>query len=136
MNRTKPLSRGSGPKRGSPKRTQPKRFWDDAREKVTSERVCRLWRLGGCQGKVECAHVIGREKDPPADAYGATGYDRYVEPVSVIPLCQHHHREYDARRVDVLHVLDLREQLQAVADAGSVELMRRRTAPTAYRRAA
>jgi hypothetical protein len=132
MNRTKPLSRGSGPKRGSPKRTQPKRFWGDAEEK---RGPCRAIRLGGCGGPVELAHVIGRVHDPTMwqflleAGFEYVGFDRYVRRESVIPLCRIHHDRYDGRaqpKFEALPLLSLDEQLQAVRDAGGIALALRR----------
>lgn len=126
----------TGLSRSRPKRKPLKRDWRSARAKVDGEGRCRVckesWGL-------QTAHVIGREHDldsrnglvPNGDS---NAY--FVRPDRVIPLCGTCHTAYDRHEVEVLHVLTLDEQLQAVRDAGSVESMRRRTAPLAYRRSA
>lgn len=127
-------------KRGKPRRSQPKRDWTAAREKVEAEGQCRVWSHNidatGCEGALEAAHVIGREHDLKGyeGDYGRVfGYT--VEPVRIIPLCTKHHRLYDAHQIDVLPVLTLDEQIQAVRDAGGLELARKRLAPSCYREA-
>lgn len=125
-------------RKGAPKRSQPRRYWKDARGKVEDEGRCRLYRHDlGCAGPLEAAHVIGREHDPHMGLVpGVGGYDLYVRPVSVVPLCRVHHDRYDGRSqpwIDLLPALTLDEQLAAVEDVGGIELARRRLCPTAYR---
>lgn len=116
----------------------PKRDWTRARAKVEGEEVCRLGRDRTCQGKLEAAHVTGREFDPPwsppdhFDPELDDVYDLDVRPESVIPLCRSHHRRYDLHNVDVLPVLTIDEQVRAVLDLDGIESARLRTAPTAY----
>lgn len=148
-------------RRGSPKRSQPKRDWSAARTKV-EHAACRLCAPDENCGPVEAAHVIGRECDrvegpcrcghPIEDHDAELGmcdhYDMgggpcclnyrpakalYVHADAVIPLGSGHHKQYDAHEVDVLPVLTLEEQVRAVEDAGGIELARQRTAPLAYR---
>jgi hypothetical protein len=131
------LKRGPGPKRKSPpKQSQPRREWKWARAKVEAEGVCRMnGRHGQCLGKLEAAHIIGREHDYPVPVIGGMGAISHyeVQPFAVVPLCTKHHKAYDAHEVDLLPHLTLDEQMQAVKDAGGLELARRRTAPLAYR---
>lgn len=143
-----PLQRHSPLKRSATKRSQPRRDWRQAREKVTSERVCRVWRLGDCQGPVEAAHVIARSCDHLMALEEAArevhysgdvvrpGATLFVHPDRIVGLCSKHHRAYDRHALDVLSVLARHEQLQAVADAGGIELARKRLAPSAYRKEA
>ncbi len=81
-------------------------------------------REGGCRvcGKhpAELAHVINRARDE------RRGDVATVHPDSVAPLCKDHHRRYDARRLDLLPYLTVEEQVRAVADAGGLELARKR----------
>ena len=104
-----------------------KRDWSAARAKVEAEGRCRACKR---LGRVEAAHVIGRASD------ARTGALRVVHQDSVIPLCSTCHYEYDAHERDVLPLLTLDEQVQAVRDAGGLELARVRTAPLAYKVAA
>lgn len=119
------------------KRSQPKREWRKAREKIQREGGCRLaYRLERyCAGPIQAAHIIGRSHD----AFTLDGEARQtetwmVEPDRVIPLCEAHHRWYDSHEQDILQALQPREQVQAVRDAGGLENARIRTAPSAYKR--
>lgn len=100
------------------KRNQPKRDWTAARLKCDSEgcRVCGL--------PAEAAHVIGRVHDKTPALYGSEPYE--VVPTRIIPLCPGHHRAYDSHELDLSGYVRLPEALQAVADAGSIELARKR----------
>lgn len=141
LQRNTELKRGPGPKRkGAPKRTQPRRDWTFARNKVESEDQCRVWSHSldetGCDGPLEAAHLIGRARDFFTAGF-VTSYkqDRkvlIVVPVRIVPLCRKHHRLFDAHEIDLLPALTPEEQVQAVMDAGGLELARRRLAPTAY----
>lgn len=122
------------------KRSQPRRDWIQAHEKVSNEggrcRVCRTFQ------DVQRAHVIGRthDFDFPLRAEG-DWKPGTVHPDRIVPLCQHHHTEFDAHRFDLLPWLTLYETLQAVADSASgrengLEKARRRLAPSAYLRVA
>ena len=104
---------------------QPRRDWSAARAKVEAEGVCRVCR----RPNPEAAHVTGRKHDKPK----AGGKTLYVKPESVVALCGQHHRAYDAHELDLLPYLTLDEQLQAVADAGGLELARVRLCPSEYR---
>jgi hypothetical protein len=121
------------------KRSQPKRDWTDARAKVEREGSCRVWRgLLGCDGggqrNLEAAHIIGRKADrfPALGHIGWTPREPWVidewpvDPLRIVPLCQKHHRAYDAHELDLLPYLTVEEQAQAVLDAGGIELARNR----------
>ena len=88
-----------------------RRDWSLAAAKVHGdEQRCR-----NCgETPVEAAHVIGRSRDQ------RSGNTLTVSPDSVIPLCRDCHRKYDARDLDVLPHLTVREQAQAVTDAGGI----------------
>lgn len=116
--------------------TQPRRDWTEAREKVEREGRCRV--CGQSAPKLEAAHVIGREHDEPKVPGGKT---LWVNPDRIVPLCgslnppwgdQDCHVEYDAHRLDLLPVLTLDEQLQAVRDAGGIALALRRVSGRNY----
>jgi hypothetical protein len=109
-------------RKSSMKRSQPKRDWGAARAKCENEEDCRLGHLGGCEGVLEAAHIIGRYHD-------RFNLDRQdwqhrsvwmVYPERIVPLCSHHHYEYDHHRADLLPVLTPHEELQAHIDAGSL----------------
>jgi hypothetical protein len=124
-----PLKRKTELKRSSgPRRSQPKRDWKDARAKVEVEAVCRVG--GECEGKLEAAHVIGREHD----LFNSEKNVHWVNPHRIVPLCTKHHRMYDAHELDILAALSTREQVQAVEDAGSIETARVRTCPSLYKK--
>lgn len=105
------------------------RDWSDARAKVEAERVCRVGAVGWgrscgeCAGPVQAAHVIGREHDRARDGQARL----YVAPVDVVPLCARHHRDYDARALDLLPFLTIDEQARAVSVAGGIIAALRRT---------
>ncbi|HEX6024382.1 MAG TPA: hypothetical protein VFZ00_20505 [Solirubrobacter sp.] len=81
-------------------------------------------RAQGCRvcgnAYVELAHVIGRARDERRGKVAVVNKD------SVVPLCREHHQMYDAHRLDLMGVLTVSEQAQAVLDAGGLELARRR----------
>jgi hypothetical protein len=109
------------------------RDWVSARAKVDDEGRCRVSR--DCQGHIEAAHVIGREHDRRVHLPGRPDDWWFeVDAASIAPLCRHHHKLYDAHRLDLLPFLTVEEQTRAVADAGGIELARRRTAPLSYER--
>lgn len=117
------------------KRTQPKRCWAAARAKCDAEEACRVGPVG-CEGRLEAAHLVGRDRDQfELDGWPRLGPWR-VEPVRIVPLCTKHHDRYDGRahpRLDLLGHLTAEEEAQAVLDAGGLELARRKLAPAAYR---
>lgn len=105
-----------------------RRTWTAAHIKIAAERHrCRVCKK---KGPVQAAHIIAREHDrkPSLDDRELDGHilaEPYtVHPNRIVPLCEHHHREYDAHRLDLLPHLTLDEQLQAVADAGGIETAR------------
>lgn len=108
------------------KRSQPKRDWTDAYNKVHEEEPrCRI-----CQANdVQAAHTLDRGYDQPKLGRKVL----YVHPDSVIPLCQAHHEAYDAHKLSILSVLTPQEQAKAVSDAGSIEAARRRLDAPAFR---
>lgn len=110
------------------KRSQPRRIWDDARAKVEGEGACRVCRL--TQHWPEAAHVTGRKHDQPRKPGAKT---LYVKPESVVPMCAHCHRHYDAGQLDLLPYLHLSEQVQAVIDLLGIENARVRLSPSLYR---
>lgn len=91
-----------------------RRDWKAARAKCDDEEVCRVCGRYG----VEAAHTIGRVNDP------ANGK---VRPVDVVPLCPEHHREYDARQLNILPYLTYEEQAAAVEHVGIARALRRLT---------
>lgn len=120
-----------------------RRDWQAARTKVDAERCCRCC---GSVMRVEAAHTLGREHDeaPPLRGGDDWRYRRptIVHPDRIIPLCGPAtdtttcHGKQHAGRLDVLRLLTLDEQLQAVADAGSIEAARVRLIPRRLREAA
>lgn len=124
------------------KRSQLRRDWTYAEDKRGPCRNC------GATYRVELAHVTERTSDryqplriedgDPADWTGEKG-PIYVHPDRVLPLCGPAtdvttcHGKDHAKRLDLLPLLTLPEQIQAVADAGGIELARRRLAPSEYR---
>lgn len=112
------------------KNDRPRRDWRVARAKVDAALACR--GCGGACGRLEAAHVLGREHDYAApvarvdDLEGALWMPGVVWPTRVIPLggpatssttC---HGKQHGKRLDVLPLLTLEEQVQAVADAGGI----------------
>lgn len=68
---------------------------------------------------LEAAHVIGREHDEVR--VGPKGGETlFVKRESVVPLCQHCHRQYDERRLDLLPCMTIDEQLNSVDAAGGI----------------
>lgn len=141
-------SKGSTPRRGRKplrrsglKRSQPKRDWTDARAKVEEEGCCRICKRS--DRKLEAAHILGREHDEPKVKVGSDGKSftgsktLYVHPDRIVPLCgpfpEGCHGDVDYHRVNLVHVLTLDEQLQAVKDAGGIAEAWRALAPVDYR---
>lgn len=145
LTRSSPLERKTGLKAKPRTLTQrpPRRLWVDARAKVDREAECRLSGLGGCEGRLEAAHAVGRDRDQfPIEGrehLWAKGW--YVAPERIVPLCTQHHHAFDHGLIELLGRLHLVEELQAVRDSrvaheSGIEAARRRLAPLAYRRAA
>ena len=107
----------------------PRRQWGPAREKLEMEGSCR--RCGAVVG-LECAHTMGREHDRNEPLFHRPWKPYTVAPERIIPLDSDCHRLQHERKIDILPLLTVEEQLQAVADAGSIELARRALAPSAY----
>ena len=91
-----------------------RRDWKAARAKCDHEEVCRVCGQYG----VEAAHTIGRSHDPP---------NGKVRPEDICPLCPEHHRQYDARQLDILAYLSYEEQAAAVEHVGILRALRRLT---------
>jgi hypothetical protein len=109
------------------KRSEPTRDWTDARIKVDLEARCRK-----CHAEpphLEAAHLVGRKHDEPHP----DGTKRlWVNPGRIVPLCPDCHQLFDSHQLDLLSHLSVEEQLLAVSDCGSLEIARRRLAPSAY----
>jgi hypothetical protein len=100
------------------------RDWDAANMEKRSERC----RFCGRRGRIELAHLAGREYDlSPALGYESIRLKRgslFVAPSRVIPLCgpatdpQTCHALQEAGCIDLLPVLTDEEAIQAVADLG------------------
>lgn len=99
-------------KRTALKNKQVKRDWCRAVAKKAREQGCRVCGDGY---NLESAHIIGRSQDEP-DEKGVL----IVHEDSTIPLCQKHHKEYDARRFDLLPYLTSSEQARATYEAGGI----------------
>ena len=99
------------------------RNWQAAREKVDLEGCCRVC---GTTFRIEAAHVVAREHDAsfPVRNEDWSPYD--VAPDRIIPLCGPAtdtttcHGKQHAKTLDLLTHLTEPEQVQAVADAGSI----------------
>lgn len=107
-----------------------RRDWSDARQKIEAEGRCRVCLRG--DKKLDAAHIIGRRYDRPR-VEGSTTKILWVNPLSVFAACRDCHFEYDAHRLSILKHLTVEEQIQAVKDAGGIELARRRIDPLDYR---
>lgn len=102
-----------------------KRDWSKANAKRTR---CRLSHLGGCEGTVQLAHVIGCAVDifelVPGSSRQRVTYNGndplVVHPVRVVPLCRKHHLLYDGHDLDLVGHLTPEEEAQAVLDAGGM----------------
>lgn len=105
-----------------------RRDWSAARAKC-DQQGCRI-----CGLPAEAAHTIGRVHDKQHAVAVQNDGRRigvlWVHPDRIVPLCGPtpggHHGQYDRGELDLLPHLTLPEQLQAVADAGSIELARKR----------
>ncbi len=142
----------------------PPRDWRDARAKVDAEGKCRACGRPDTQVDLEAAHVSGRRFDEhkacttcrntgtvtingklrTCGVCKGRGHQKtlYVDPVRIIPLCGPEsdprtcHGKEHAGTLELLPLLKLDEQLQAVKDFGGIENARVRLAPSAYRSAA
>jgi hypothetical protein len=127
-----------------------RRDWSAANAKLEAEGCCcracgrheselRMRSL-----RLERAHIVGREHDrTPPVGWDEDRDGRWREPYRVVadrvlPLCGPStdpstcHGAQHNRRLELLPLLSAAEQVQAVADAGSIELARKRLAPSAY----
>jgi len=109
------------------------REWRLAREKVVLEGCCRGCGRPDGEVRLEAAHVTGREHDvvaplawPAGEPWMTARRSVVVAPSRVVPLCGPatdsatcHGRAHE-RRLEWLEILRLDEQLQAVADLGSI----------------
>lgn len=82
-----------------------RRNWKPLIEKVTDEGQCRYCGSGG---PLDPAHIWPR-------SLGGT-----MELSNIIPLCRTCHTRYDGGQLDILPVLSLDEQIQAVREAGGI----------------
>lgn len=114
------------------KRSQKKRSWEAAILKIERESACRVCASHNVvtDGRVEAAHIIGREHDRWDDALKAY----WVDPDSIVPLCGLHHESYHARDLDLLPYLTIEEQLVAVDQAGGIYGAYRKTCPATFAR--
>lgn len=102
----------------------PDRDWTAARAKVDAEGQCR--NCGKNRG-LEAAHTLAREYDRKPPAFPDGEWKPYlVHPDRIIPLCNYCHQTLQhGGKLDVLRLLTRDEQIQAVADVGSIERARR-----------
>jgi hypothetical protein len=119
-------------------RRQPDRDWIAARAKVEAEGCCRVCGVDVLDLLV-AAHITGRVSDRlTLDGEPVETRKWKVEPDRIVTLCRSRdrvkgcHEKYDDHELSILSVLHLHEQIQAVRDAGGLELARKRTAPTDY----
>ena len=88
-----------------------------------------------CEGRTELAHITKRRFDRPRTDYrSAPTPSVWVEPESILPMCSHHHRLYDAGHLDVIAHLSTRQQVRAIEDYGSITKALERIAPSISRR--
>ena len=108
--------------------------WPAALRKVREEGKCR--NCGKYDGKLEAAHTINRalqdeEKPDLVNDNGQWGYGagmhRWVNPASIVPLCQGCHMLYDAHKLDILPILSNEEQANAVKTVGIARAYQRLT---------
>lgn len=123
LRRSTPLGRGNGVqelgRRSQPRTSVPRRAISPAsraqRNKVLAEGKCRRCGLPDTVAALHPAHVCDRSLG---------GCD---QPECVVPLCPVCHRGYDEGQIDLLPVLDHREQAHAVNHLGIVGALRRIT---------
>lgn len=107
-------------KRKPMKRSQPKRDWTAAREKVESEGYCRSCGRPADIYSLHAAHIVGREHDAPWPNPEAKTL--YVQPLRIVPLCGFPypsygcHQRYDEHKLDILPKLTADEKRQALED--------------------
>lgn len=96
------------------------RDWTLAREKVDLEGRCRNC---GSTDRLEAAHIVGRNHDFSFPVRNEDWSPGDVAPDRIVPLCNLCHQGptgVHARRLDLLPLLTEPEQVQAVADCGSI----------------
>lgn len=102
-------------KRTAMKKKRIKRDWILAIDKVRREGRCRVcgydWRSNGSV-QLQAAHTVGRKYQ---DEYLERWSAHVVKPGSIVPLCDHHHRAYDARKLSLLGQLTMPELRNAIA---------------------
>lgn len=108
------------------KRSQPKRLWDDALEKVRSEGRCRSCGQGGVVGLfgLQIAHLLGRKYDSVVVGPRGGKY-RYVDPDNVVALCWPCHLEFDAHRLSLIGKLTMAELRNTIKTVGKHRARRR-----------
>lgn len=126
----------SRPTRPRGRSRQPDRDWTPALEKVEEEGCCRICKC--TDRKLEAAHILGREYDEPkVTPDGRVLKVLVVKKDRIVPACgpfpEGCHGDIDLKRVDLLPVLTLEEQLQAVKDAGGIQHARTLLAPVESR---
>ncbi len=104
------------------------------RDKVDAEGECRY--CGGNKD-LEMAHTIGKAEQDLETVGPRGGRGKYVPEAAVIPLCggfteNNCHYRYDCHEIDILPVLYLAEELNAVQAAGGLYAAYRRTCPTSF----
>lgn len=115
------------------------REWGPARAKVDAEGVCRVCGKPPGPGRtLEAAYVVGRAHDNMLALRDPLAHLKVsallVHPDRIIPLCgpststSSCHGQQHAGRLDLLPFLSRGEQVQAVADCGSIASAFRRLA--------
>ena len=95
-----------------------RRDWtSEAIPKVEREGCCRVC---GSSENLEAAHTIGRRWQDERVEGPRGGTYLLVKADAVVALCLHHHKLYDARKLDLLPYLYLPEQVFAVETAGGI----------------
>ena len=86
-----------------------RRDWSAAREKCEAEdNRCRVCRKAG----VDAAHIIPRSRN---------GTESNMTADAILPLCRWcHQRQHSAEGLDILSVLTLDEQIEAVKNANGI----------------
>ncbi len=100
-----------------------RRDWRRALRKVNQEGQCRVCKS---QVNLQAAHTISRRLQDVEIEGPRGGIMLLVKADAIVPLCEQHHLEYDARELDLLPYLFLHEQVYAVETAGGIALANKR----------